>query len=88
MRWFDGKINSVKNSLIPYVLHGINEEIYDEIVEKVKFHTLDKYYKCPNCGALKKEFKKDTSNAIWVEKDNPSLCFLEDNYGIMDKVIQ
>ena len=25
--------------------------IYDEIVEKVKFNTLDKDYKCPNCGA-------------------------------------
>lgn len=65
--------------------------IYDEIVEKVKFNTLDKDYKCPNCGALKKEFKKDTSNAIWVEKDNPSLCFLEDkctNCGLCKKVCE
>ena len=47
MRWFDGKINSVKNSLIPYVLHGINEEIYDEIVERD-----DGYYLIVRCGVM------------------------------------
>ena len=47
MRWFDGKINSVKNSLIPYVLHGINEEIYDEIVERD-----DGYYLIVRCGTM------------------------------------
>lgn len=65
--------------------------IYDEVATKVKFDVLDKDYKCPNCGALKKEFKKDTSNAIWVEKDNPTLCFLEDrctNCGLCKKVCE
>lgn len=47
MKWFDGKINSVKNSLIPYVLHGINEEIYDEIVERS-----DGYYLIIRCGTM------------------------------------
>ena len=47
---------------------------YDEIATKVKFNTLEGY-KCPQCGASKEEFKKDTSNAIWVEKSNCSLKF-------------
>ena len=47
---------------------------YDEIATKVKFNTLEGY-KCPKCGASKEEFKKDTSNAIWVEKSNCSLKF-------------
>lgn len=51
--------------------------IYDEVATKVKFNTL-KDYKCPKCGASKEEFKKDTSNAIWVEKNNCSLKFDSD----------
>ena len=47
---------------------------YDEVATKVKFNTLEDY-KCPKCGASKEEFKKDTSNAIWVEKNNCSLKF-------------
>lgn len=65
--------------------------IYDEIVTKTKFATLPNNYGCPECKALKKEFKKDTSNAVWVEKDNPSLCFLEDkctNCGLCKKTCE
>ena len=51
--------------------------IYDEIATKVKFNTLEDY-KCHKCGASKEEFKKDTSNAIWVEKNNCSLKFDSD----------
>ena len=65
--------------------------IYDEIATKVKFATLPDNYVCKECGAAKKEFKKDTSNAIWVEKSNPSLCFLEDkctNCGLCKKTCE
>lgn len=67
MRWFDGKINSVKNSLIPYVLHGINEEIYDEIVERD-----DGYYLIVRCGTMPftnvhnfSDFKTDGNTIIY-----------------------
>lgn len=65
--------------------------IYDEVATKVKFATLPDNYVCKECGAAKKEFKKDTSNAIWVEKSNPSLCFLEDkctNCGLCKKTCE
>ena len=67
MRWFDGKINSVKNSLIPYVLHGINEEIYDEIIERD-----DGYYLIVRCGTMPftnvhnfSDFKTDGNTIIY-----------------------
>ena len=65
--------------------------VYDEIVTKVKFATLPDTYVCQECGAVKKDFQKDTSNAVWVEKNNPSLCFLEDkctNCGLCKKTCE
>ena len=65
--------------------------IYDEIATKVKFATLPDTYVCQECGAVKKDFQKDTSNAVWVEKNNPSLCFLEDkctNCGLCKKTCE
>lgn len=65
--------------------------VYDEILAKAKFVTLPDTYACPECKALKKDFQKDTSNAVWVEKNNPSLCFLEDkctNCGLCKKTCE
>lgn len=65
--------------------------VYDEMATKVKFATLPDTYVCQECGAAKKDFQKDTSNAVWVEKNNPSLCFLEDkctNCGLCKKTCE
>lgn len=45
MRWFNNKKNNVKNTLIPYRLHAITEDVFDEIVERV-----DGYYLIKRCG--------------------------------------
>lgn len=49
--------------------------IYDEIATKTKFLSLNTDYVCPKCGASKEEFIKDTSNALWIEKNNCTLQF-------------
>ena len=47
MRWFDTKSKELSRALIPYRLHGINEDIYDEIVKRS-----DGYYLIKRCGMM------------------------------------
>ena len=48
MRWFDNKINNLKSTRIPYEIHGINDEIYDEIVLKPNGYC----YLIKRCGTM------------------------------------
>ena len=45
MRWFDNNKSNLKSTTIPYKLHALTEDIYDEIVERP-----DGYYLIKRCG--------------------------------------
>ena len=47
MRWFDTEAKELSRLLIPYRLHGINEDIYDEVVKRE-----DGYYLIVRCGVM------------------------------------
>lgn len=67
MRWFDNKKSNVKNTLIPYRLHSVTEDIFDEVVERA-----DGYYLIKRCG--EKPFTLGHGEEIYIS-DGETLIY-------------
>ena len=73
MRWFDNKKSNVKNTLIPYRLHSVTEDIFDEVVERA-----DGYYLIKRCG--EKPFTLGHGEEIYISDGETLIYALPKEY--------